>query len=109
MKGNSILRIVVGVYLIYLGYQLVRDVLAGEPGAKIGFALAGGAFILLGLFLVVLTLKQGADQSKLDKEAEEQDEATETENPVIEEAATEEAPAVEEAADETEEVEEKEE
>ena len=37
-----------GVYLVYTGYQLCKDVLTGVEGASVGFLAAGVAFLVIG-------------------------------------------------------------
>lgn len=49
---SCIMMAIVGAYLIYLGYNLITSVMAGAEGANIGFAAAGVAFILIGIFML---------------------------------------------------------
>ena len=51
-----------GAYLLYLAYQLLKDYFSGaaaETGSETICIIGGGAFVLIGLFLVVVALRQG--------------------------------------------------
>ena len=49
---SCLMMAIVGAYLIYLGYNLITSVMAGAEGSNIGFAAAGAAFILIGIFML---------------------------------------------------------
>jgi len=54
---QRIFRGIVGAYLGYLGFKLVRDVVANEPGAKMYFAVIGIAFIGIGVSLIIWIIR----------------------------------------------------
>ena len=59
---RPILWAVCGAYLLYLAYQLLKDYFSGaaaETGSETICIIGGGAFVLIGLFLVVVALRQG--------------------------------------------------
>lgn len=90
-----------GVYLLYTGYSLCKNVLQGVEGASPAFMAAGVVFLVLGAGLLVLGAR-GLIKNDLRKKAEEQAaQAEETANAVEmeQEASAEEADAVAEKAD----------
>lgn len=69
-KRSYILHVLAGGYLVYTGYQLASNVIKGSEGAHWGFLLVGGAFILIGGWLVVNAVKGLSREEKM-KRAEE--------------------------------------
>lgn len=61
---QRILRGVAGAYIIYLGVSLVKGFIQGDPGAEVYMALIGGAFVLLGVGLVVWVAKDILEERK---------------------------------------------
>ena len=51
---SCIVMAVAGAYLIYLGYNLISGVMKGEEGSSMGFAIGGGAFILIGAAMLLV-------------------------------------------------------
>lgn len=92
---SCIMMAVVGAYLIYLGYNLIQSVMTGAEGASIGFAAAGAAFILIGIFMLFVafngytryTKEKNAAAESGQKEAETQqgEEAADAEDSAEEE------------------------
>ena len=69
-----------GAYILYLGYSLLQSYFSGEATAQKDVLLCtigGGAFLLIGVVLVILALRQGmlalrAQAAEIDRiEAEE--------------------------------------
>lgn len=67
-KGNkssnrhSILWAICGAYLLYLAYKLLGDYFSGaaaEAGSEMICIIGGGAFVLVGLFLLIVAARQG--------------------------------------------------
>lgn len=54
---SYMLRVLAGIYLVYTGYRLCRNVIEGVEGASWGFMLAGIAFLAIGGVLAVWGLK----------------------------------------------------
>ena len=62
-----------GVYLVYTGYQLCKDVLTGVEGASVGFLAAGVAFLVIGGVILYKSCKNQwlRKQAKKAQEAKE--------------------------------------
>lgn len=71
--GNFGLMLLAGVYLVYTGYQLCRDVLTGVEGASVGFLAAGVAFLVIGGVILYKSCKNQwlRKQAKKAQEAKE--------------------------------------
>lgn len=54
---SYMLRTLAGIYLVYTGYRLCKNVIDGVDGASWGFMLAGIAFLAIGAGLVFVGLK----------------------------------------------------
>jgi len=89
---SCIMMAAVGAYLIYLGYNLISSVIAGAEGGSIGFAAAGVAFILIGLFMLFVAFngytrytKEKNAAAEVDKKEAEEDQSEEDDFSVEEE------------------------
>ncbi|MBQ0058896.1 MAG: hypothetical protein KBS83_02885 [Lachnospiraceae bacterium] len=89
-KSRSMLYIIAGGYLVYIGYGLVKDTLA-DPNASRAFVAGGVLFGIIGIFFVFNALK-GFMARPADSEEEADAEAqAETETEEAAENATEKA------------------
>ena len=61
---SSIIMLLAGVYLLYTGYKLCKDVLDGVNGSSWGFFAAGVGFLIVGGVMLVVG---GRDLMKKDK------------------------------------------
>lgn len=64
-RSRSGFMVIVGGYLAYLGFQLTRDTLKGEPGSTSWFLAFGILFLVLGIGVAAINIR------KLIKEREE--------------------------------------
>jgi len=82
---SCIVMAAAGIYLIYLGRNLVSDVMKSGGSENIGFGIAGGAFILVGIFMAVVggrgILRYGKKQKEAAEEAKREEEAKKEEPP----------------------------
>ncbi len=53
MRTHYLIRILVGGYLAYLGWQLLQSFISGAANSKALAIIAGVAFLILGIALVV--------------------------------------------------------
>lgn len=67
---SMILWLLAGVYLLYIGYNLCKGTLNGEEGAGWGFFVVGVAFIIIGVVLLFLAVKNYNAKMKADRTAE---------------------------------------
>ena len=58
-----------GIYLLYTGYSLCKNVIQGAEGASTGFLLAGIAFAVVGAGLLFFSAKSMLAEDKAAKEA----------------------------------------
>lgn len=56
-----------GIYLLYTGYSLCKNVLQGAEGASTGFLLAGVVFAVIGAGLLFFSIKSMITEDKLKK------------------------------------------
>lgn len=56
-----------GIYLLYTGYSLCKGFITGAEGTGIGFMLAGIAFAVIGVGLLVASIKTMISEDKLKK------------------------------------------
>ena len=49
---SSIIMLLAGVYLLYTGYKLCKDVLDGVNGSSWGFFAAGVGFLIVGVVMM---------------------------------------------------------
>lgn len=56
-----------GIYLLYTGYNLCKNVIQGAEGASTGFLLAGIAFAVVGAGLLFFSAKSMLTEDKLKK------------------------------------------
>lgn len=64
-----------GIYLLYTGYSLCKGFITGAEGTGIGFMLAGIAFAVIGVGLLVASIKTMISEDKLKKAKEAKDAA----------------------------------
>ena len=77
LPGTSVgLMLLAGFYLVYTGYNLCSNVLAGEEGASWGFMVAGIAFLVIGAGMLFVSGKNLLRKNKA-KKAEEVEEESE--------------------------------
>lgn len=56
-----------GIYLLYTGYSLCKGFITGAEGTGIGFMFAGIAFAVIGVGLLVASIKTMISEDKLKK------------------------------------------
>lgn len=56
-----------GIYLLYTGYSLCKGFITGAEGTGIGFMLAGIVFAVIGVGLLVASIKTMISEDKLKK------------------------------------------
>lgn len=97
-KGSYFIRIIVGAYLIYLGYKLIKDMATKPEEAEnpVLFTLAGVGFIVIAAVLIILSVRgisrvqkeeALAAEEEARAEAEEKQKALEEARKAAEEAA----------------------
>ena len=64
-----------GIYLLYTGYSLCKGFITGAEGTGIGFMCAGIAFAVIGVGLLVASIKTMISEDKLKKAKEAKDAA----------------------------------
>lgn len=64
-----------GIYLLYTGYSLCKGFITGAEDTGIGFMLAGIAFAVIGVGLLVASIKTMISEDKLKKAKEAKDAA----------------------------------
>ena len=70
-KSWLVLRIVAGLYVIYLGYQIVSGMLTERPENMVFMMTAGILFIVIGAVIVIISAKSViAMRNKLQNEEE---------------------------------------
>lgn len=67
-KGRVYFRIVLGVYLAYLGFDLVRDTLADRPENYILFVVAGVLFMVFGVAWAGRAIKKAVNHEYEEEE-----------------------------------------
>lgn len=78
-KVRSLLMLMVGAYITFLGGDLLAGVIKGTSGQPVLFAVIGTIFAALGIFVVLYNIKRTRDiERRLDEEAAK--EAEEEEN-----------------------------
>ena len=78
LPGTSVgLMLLAGFYLVYTGYKLCSNVLAGEEGASWGFMVAGIAFLVIGAGMLFVSGKNLLRRNQAKREAAEQERETE--------------------------------
>ena len=87
-KSWLVIRTVAGLYVVYLGYQIVSGVLADRPGNMAFMMTAGIFFIIIGAIIAIISIKSViALRNKVQTEEEE---SSEEENSLEEEDSDEE-------------------
>ncbi len=77
---SCILFMIAGAYLAYTGYSLIKNYMDGLEGGGVGFAVAGGVFILIAVGMLILGGRgwlRNDKMKKLRQEAEERAKAAE--------------------------------
>lgn len=97
---STFLLIFAGIYLLYTGYTLCKNVLDGKEGAGWGFFVVGVIFIVIAAVMIFYGIKGYNDRKMAEKEAAEasSDETKQSEK-------EEKAPSMEKAGESTEEIE----
>ncbi len=79
MKSNYtiIVRILAAIYLIYLGYSIIKDLLAESeaPDNQLLFIIVSIAFIILGILLIVSVIRNRSKDTE-EEDAESDQEAS---------------------------------
>ena len=81
---SYILMLLAGAYLIYTGYKLCKNVIDGVEGGSWGFFAAGVGFLIVGIVMMVIGVKNAYLNDKEKKALAEQkqpEEITARENP----------------------------
>lgn len=85
---SNVLMLLAGLYLLYTGYKLCKNVLDGVDGGGWGFFAAGVGFLIVGAGMLFVSGKNYLKQDKEKREAEE----TETAKDEQDEASSEKKP-----------------
>lgn len=75
---SYMLMCLAGVYLLYTGYKLCKNVLDGVEGASWGFFCAGAAFLVIGAGMVFIGVRTVMRRDKEEKAAKAAGEGLET-------------------------------
>ncbi len=81
---SYILMLLAGAYLVYTGYKLCKNVIDGVEGGSWGFFAAGVGFLIVGIVMMVIGVKNAYLNDKEKKALAEQkqpEEITARENP----------------------------
>lgn len=76
-KGGNVIRIVLGVYLIYLGVNIFIEVVQKNPANSGFMGAAGGIFVIVGAVYAFLAAKKVFAEMKKEKNVEEELSASE--------------------------------
>ena len=80
VPGRSLmLMLLAGLYLVYTGYTLCKNVLDGAEGSGWGFFAAGAIFIVFGAGMLIQALKGYNARARADREAQAEEETPEEE------------------------------
>lgn len=72
-KVRSLLMLMVGVYIAFLGGDLIHGVIKGTSEEPVFFTIIGIVFIILGVAVVLFNIKRTKDiERRLAEEAEEE-------------------------------------
>lgn len=71
-KGGNVIRIVLGVYLIYLGVSIFIEVVQKNPANSGFMGAAGGIFVIVGAAYAFLAAKKVFAEMKKEKNAKEE-------------------------------------
>ena len=67
-NSSNILRVVAGGYLLYLSYQMIQSLRAGEAGNKVVIIAAIGLFIILGAGILYWGIKGMIKQNQMSED-----------------------------------------
>lgn len=79
-NGRVFFRVIVGGYLAYLGFGLVRDAITEKPANYIIFLLVGAAFTAIGLFWAVRSIQLHLKEQKEEQAAAQDEDEQEADN-----------------------------
>lgn len=83
-KSRDMLKIVVGLYLIWLGFDLGKSALTNRPDNYLMFVLCGAAFIIVGGAIAIFSAKRRMNPDSYDDvEEEDESEAEEDEESLV--------------------------
>ena len=85
-KGGNVIRIVLGVYLIYLGVNIFIEVVQKNPANSGFMGVAGGIFVIVGAVYAFLAAKKVFAEMKKEKNVEEELSVSEADGNEIKEA-----------------------
>ena len=71
-KGGNVIRIVLGVYLIYLGVSIFIEVVQKNPANSGFMGAAGGIFVIVGAVYAFFAAKKVFAEMKKEKNAKEE-------------------------------------
>lgn len=74
-RGRITIRIVAGGYLVYLGIDLVRNVVTGKPDNALLFGAVGVLFLIVGAVVFVKSVRDYRNCQKAEYENTEEDES----------------------------------
>lgn len=74
-RGRITIRIIAGGYLIYLGIDLIRNVITGKPDSALLFGAVGALFLIVGAVVFVKSLRDYRKCQKAEYENTEEDES----------------------------------
>lgn len=72
-RSRSGLMVIGSGYLVYIGFNLIKDVLSGASGGSMMFAVIGGIFMILGVgaavynIRILLAASKGAEQEMIEE------------------------------------------
>ena len=67
-KGRSMLRIIAGGYLAYLGVDLLKNTITGKTNNPVMFGGFGAAFLVIGVGYIIYSLKRNKVSADLGNE-----------------------------------------
>ena len=74
-NGVSLLWVLAGFYLLYTAYELCKGYLSGAEDSNIGFMLIGVVFAVIGVGLLVVSVRNALTDSRLKQAKEAKDAA----------------------------------
>lgn len=76
-RTSYLIRALAGVYLVYLGYTLLRGLFTGAEDYNIIFAVCGVVFIVVGIGLVISCLRymksEAAQQTMIEESGDDEE------------------------------------
>lgn len=74
-RGRITIRIIAGGYLVYLGIDLIRNVITGKPDNALIFGAVGVLFLMVGAVVCVKSIRDYRNCQKAEYEDTEEDES----------------------------------